>query len=52
MAGSGSTYGFQLMTELGMSLEQSARASDKSASEQHLGALRDYLDRVNLTAAQ
>jgi PAS domain S-box-containing protein len=51
MAGSGSSYGFQPVTELGRSLEQSARAGDKAASEQHLDTLRDYLDRVHLTPA-
>jgi PAS domain S-box-containing protein len=52
MAGSGSSYGFQLVTELGFSLEQSARAGDKHGSEQCLDSLRDYLDRVHLVPTQ
>ena len=49
MAGTGGSYGFGPVTELGRLLEESARAGDRSLSAQHLGSLRDYLDRVHLT---
>jgi CheY-like chemotaxis protein len=51
MAGSGRSYGFEPVTDIGRSLEESARAGDIVGSEQHLGALRDYLARVDLAAA-
>ena len=46
IAGTGAAYGFQQLTELGASLEQSARAGDSSVSEQALAAMSDYLGRV------
>jgi CheY-like chemotaxis protein/HPt (histidine-containing phosphotransfer) domain-containing protein len=49
MKGNGSSYGFPLITELGGSLEQSARAGDQEASKQHLAALRNYLKSVHLS---
>jgi PAS domain S-box-containing protein len=52
MAGSGGAYGFHRLTELGVSLEQSARERDRNASEQHLRALRVYLTRVYLRNVQ
>ena len=48
-AGSGGSYGFQVLTELGSSLEFSALARDTSASERDLAALGDHLARVRLT---
>jgi HPt (histidine-containing phosphotransfer) domain-containing protein len=49
MAGSGTSYGFPLLTELGLSLEQSARVGDRDVTEQHLDAMRDYLKQVRLS---
>jgi len=47
MKGTGSSYGFRLMTELGASLEHSARAGDGDRSAQHLQTLHAYLARVH-----
>jgi HPt (histidine-containing phosphotransfer) domain-containing protein len=52
MKASGSSYGLQLVTELGSLLEQSARAGDKTDSAQHLAALADYLEHVHLFQAR
>jgi CheY-like chemotaxis protein len=47
MKGTGSSYGFRLLTELGASLELSALAGDRDRSEQHLETLHTYLTRVH-----
>jgi signal transduction histidine kinase/DNA-binding response OmpR family regulator len=52
MAGSGSSYGFARLTELGALLEQAARAGDKDAAARHLVNLRGYLGRVHLVSAE
>jgi HPt (histidine-containing phosphotransfer) domain-containing protein len=52
MAGSGSSYGFARLTELGALLEQAARAGDCEASTRHLVNLRGYLGRVHLANAR
>jgi signal transduction histidine kinase/DNA-binding response OmpR family regulator len=51
MAGSGSSYGFARLTELGALLELAARAGDNDASARHLVNLRSYLGRVHLANA-
>jgi PAS domain S-box-containing protein len=51
MAGSGGSYGFHDLSQLGASLEFSARAADAPASEQYVSAIREYLERVQLTGA-
>lgn len=48
IAGSGASYGFERLSELSANLELAARARDASASEQHLAALRDHVERVRL----
>ena len=49
MAGSGASYGFETLSELGASLERAARTGDAGASAERLGALRDHLNRVRLS---
>ena len=49
MKGTGTSYGFRLLTELGASVEQSARAGDRGRSQQHLQTLHAYLTRVQLS---
>jgi CheY-like chemotaxis protein/HPt (histidine-containing phosphotransfer) domain-containing protein len=52
MAGSGSSYGFAKLSELGAALEESGRAGDKGAVGECLVALTDYLHRVRLTKSR
>lgn len=49
LKGTGSSYGFRLLTELGASLEQSARTGDADRSQQHLQTLHAYLTRVQFS---
>ena len=49
MAGSGASYGFQGLSELGGALEIAARAGDVSASRECLGALENHLRRIRLS---
>jgi PAS domain S-box-containing protein len=48
MRGSGGGYGFQAITDIGMALEEAAESSDGEASRRWVGALSDYLDRVEV----
>src|SRR5688500_18149431 len=49
IAGSGASYGFQRLSELGATLEKAARAGDVSASKTHLDALREHLGKIRLS---
>jgi CheY-like chemotaxis protein len=48
MKGSGTSYGFPNLTELGRRLEQSAKQSDHEAVQSDFDRLGDYLRRVRL----
>jgi CheY-like chemotaxis protein/HPt (histidine-containing phosphotransfer) domain-containing protein len=47
MRGSGSSFGFQAITDIGAALEQAAGCADNSASRKWVGDLSSYLDRVD-----
>ncbi|HZX84422.1 MAG TPA: PAS domain S-box protein [Reyranella sp.] len=46
ISGSGGAYGFQAITDIGISLQQAAENSDGEVSAQWIAELADYLDRV------
>jgi PAS domain S-box-containing protein len=46
MRGSGGSYGFQAITDLGTALEQAAESVDDDASRKRVDELTSYLDRV------
>jgi CheY-like chemotaxis protein len=46
MRGSGATFGFQAITDIGTALEKEARSADPDASRKRIGELSTYLDRV------
>ena len=48
MRGSGGGYGFQVITDIGLALEQAAEVSDGVASRRCLGELTSFLDRVKV----
>jgi CheY-like chemotaxis protein/HPt (histidine-containing phosphotransfer) domain-containing protein len=48
MAGTGQSFGFDRLSELGQSLEGSARDGDAVAAARHITAIREYLDRARL----
>jgi PAS domain S-box-containing protein len=45
MKGSGASFGFQTISDLGAELEKAAWAADATAARRHVDALSDYLDR-------
>jgi CheY-like chemotaxis protein/HPt (histidine-containing phosphotransfer) domain-containing protein len=47
MKGSGTSFGFPTITDLGAALEQSAGSADTGASRRWVGELSTYLDRVD-----
>jgi HPt (histidine-containing phosphotransfer) domain-containing protein len=49
LKGSGSSYGFAALSELGGLLEQAARTNDREAAGRQVTAIREYLERVQLT---
>ncbi|MBI5279666.1 MAG: PAS domain S-box protein [Burkholderiales bacterium] len=49
MRGSGGGFGFQAITDIGMALEMAAGDCDRAASQQWLGELSSFLDRVEVT---
>ncbi len=50
MKGSGSSYGFQAITDIGAALEQAAERADTGASRKWVGELSRYLDRVEVVS--
>ncbi len=48
MKGVGSSYGFDLVTELGIQFENGAREQDEKAISRALVQLEDYLKRVEV----
>ena len=50
MKGTGRSYGFDALTELGLAMETSAKAADLIALTSQLADLREYLSRVELKA--
>jgi len=48
MKGSGGSYGFTRLTEIGAEMECSARESNVVALSQQIGSLTNYLERVRL----
>lgn len=48
LKGSGGSFGFDRISEIGSHLESSAKAQDLQAIEQEIAKLRDYLDRVEV----
>ncbi|MDH4191420.1 MAG: Hpt domain-containing protein [Betaproteobacteria bacterium] len=49
MKGSGRSYGFLLVTELGMRLEEAARNSDGGAAETCVAEYVDYIEKLTIT---
>ena len=49
MRGSGGSFGFQAITDIGAALEQAAESADTDASRKWVGELSSYLDRVERT---
>jgi HPt (histidine-containing phosphotransfer) domain-containing protein len=48
MKGSGGSFGFDRITEIGGNLESSAKEQDMPAIEQGIADLQDYLNRVEV----
>jgi HPt (histidine-containing phosphotransfer) domain-containing protein len=48
MRGVGNSYGFDLVSDLGRSIEEGAKNGDKAGLEQHLARYADYLSRVQI----
>ncbi|MBN2123512.1 MAG: response regulator, partial [Deltaproteobacteria bacterium] len=48
MKGSGASFGFDAMTEIGRSIEQAAKAGDGENIRRHLAGLSDYMERVEV----
>ena len=48
MKGTGASYGFDYITELGRSIEQAAKAQDADGVRNHAAQLADYLQRVEV----
>lgn len=48
LKGTGGGYGFDGLSEIGGRIEESAKAGDGEALQRHLGALSDYLSRVQV----
>lgn len=48
MKGSGSGYGFDLVSAIGQSIEAAATTRDRNVIEQNITNLASYLDRVNV----
>jgi hypothetical protein len=47
MKGTGATFGFQDITDIGAALEQQALSSNADASRTSVSQLSDYLDAVD-----
>jgi len=50
MKGAGSSWGFQVITDIGAALEQAAESADTGASRKWVGELSRYLDRVEIVS--
>lgn len=50
MMGSGASYGFQAITDIGAGLEQAAGNANFDASRKWVGELSSYLNRVEINA--
>lgn len=48
MKGTGGSYGFDAITDIGASIETAAKAGDATAIERHVVELSDYLSRVKV----
>lgn len=46
MKGDGGGYGFDRITDIGAAIERAAKLEDRSAIEQHIVQLEDFLKRV------
>jgi CheY-like chemotaxis protein len=46
LRGSGGSYGFPLMTEIGERMERAAKANDRAAVAREIAVLREHLDEV------
>jgi HPt (histidine-containing phosphotransfer) domain-containing protein len=52
MRGSGGTYGFQAITDIGAALQQASESADIDASRKWVGDMSSYLDRVETISHQ
>jgi PAS domain S-box-containing protein len=52
MHGSGASFGFQTITDIGAALEREARSADTDASRKWVSELSTYLDRVELAQSE
>jgi PAS domain S-box-containing protein len=50
MMGSGASYGFQAITDIGAGLEQAAGSANSDASRKWVGELSSYLNRVEINS--
>ena len=50
MKGTGDSYGFPVLTEIGATVEQAAKQADSGAVSEQLTKLKQYLDRVEVFA--
>ena len=50
MRGAGGSYGFQVITDIGATLERAAESADTVASRKWVGELSRYLDRVEIVS--
>ena len=48
LKGSGGGYGFDPISEIGRTLEEAAKRSDRDEISRQIAALTDYLDRVDV----
>ena len=48
MRGSGGSYGFQGITDIGAALQEAAEGADDSGSRKWVGELASYLDRIDI----
>jgi PAS domain S-box-containing protein len=52
MSGTGASYGFQAITDIGASLEREASSANIDASRKWVGELSTYLDRADLVQSE
>jgi hypothetical protein len=48
MRGSGGSYGFQGITDIGAALQEAAEGADDTGSRKWVGELSNYLDRIDI----
>jgi HPt (histidine-containing phosphotransfer) domain-containing protein len=51
MRGTGGSYGFPRLSELGTLMETAAKASDGDELRKHLAQVKDYLARIQLSSS-